>query len=177
MNSITYRGPSLATLHEEYAKAGRIDDRAPIHGRRRILIEAPVAVVWETLTDLDRWREILEPELHAISAPEGIIPGATFSRTIRRATIEATFAVVDEPHELAWSGSAFGANVVHRFVLVSDGQERTVAGVEESMAGRMLGTFFTVQRLVLSLEASLRGLKRAAEARSGQGASLRPVEV
>lgn len=168
MNSITYRGPSLATLHENYAKNGRIDERAPIHGRRRITIDAPVSVVWETLTDLPRWGEILEPDLRAIAAPNGIVPDAVFTRTIRRANITARFAVVEENRELAWSGSAFGANVVHRFLLVPEADDRTTAVVEESMAGRMLGTFFSVHRLIASLETSLRALKRAAEARAAE---------
>ncbi len=176
MNSITYRGPSLATLHETYAKSGRMDERAPIRGRRAITIEAPVSVVWQTLTDLRRWRSILEPELKAIDAPGGIVPDAEFTRIIRRANITARFAVVEENRELAWTGSAFGANVVHRFVLTPDGEDRTTAAVEESMAGPMLGTFFSVHKLIVSLENSLRGLKRAAEARA-ERAELSQMEA
>jgi hypothetical protein len=177
VNSITYRGPSLTTLHESYAKNRKIDEQAPIRGRRRIAIDAPVEVVWETLADLPCWGSILEPDLKVINAPDGIVPDAEFTRTIRRANITARFAVVDPNRELAWTGSAFGANVVHRFVLEPDGDDRTIATVEESMAGRMLGTFFSAQKLLASLETSLRGLKRAAEARAAERAALTQIEA
>lgn len=167
MNSMTYRGPALKTLHEDYAKKGRIDDDAPIRGRRRIAIEAPVALVWTTLIDLPRWNEILEPDVKDVVAPDGIAADAVFSRTLRRAKITAKFAVVDENRELAWTGSSFGAHVVHRFQLepASEGTTTSVL-VEESMAGRLLGTFFSVEKLCASLETGLRGLKKVSEARA-----------
>lgn len=175
MNSITYRGPSLTELHEDYAKNGRIDDRAPIRARRAITIEAPVDVVWETLTGFSRWSESLEPDLKHVAAEEGVVPDAVFTRTIQRANIVARFAVVDENRELAWTGSSFGANVVHRFRLEPSDEGRTRVVVEQSMAGRLLGTFFDVQKLAASLETSLRHLKRAAEARSVEGDATQPA--
>ncbi len=176
MSSMTYRGPSLATLHEDYAKKGRIDDRAPIRGRRAVTIDAPVDVVWNTLTDLPRWNEILEPETKNVSAADGIVPDAPFSRTIRRASITAIFAVVEENRELAWTGSSFGANVVHRFQLERSGKSTTRVLVEESMAGRLLGMFLDAEKLATTLETSLRGLKRAAESRWAEPAGAPRAE-
>lgn len=36
-----YTGPSLDTLHEEYAKKSRIDERAPLISVASITIDAP----------------------------------------------------------------------------------------------------------------------------------------
>lgn len=177
MNRMTYRGPALETLHDEYAKNGRIDDDAPIRGRRRIAIEAPVALVWKTLIDLPRWNEILEPDVKDVAAPDGIAADAVFTRTIRRAKITARFAVVDENRELAWTGSSFGANVVHRFLLEPASEGTTSVLVEESMAGRLLGTFFSVEKLCASLEAGLRGLKKVSEARAVESTGVPSSEV
>jgi hypothetical protein len=166
MNSITYRGPSLATLHEQYAKNGRIDDKAPIRGGRAIMVEAPAEAVWRTLVDVERWPETMEPDIKHVSVPDGVVEGAEFTRKIGRAEIRAKFAVVNANRELAWTGSAFGANVVHRFALEpANGATKLI--VQESMAGRFLGTFFNVEALNGSLERNLRLLKRASEARVG----------
>ena len=60
-HALTYRGPSLTALHEEYAKAHRIDEHAPLAGRRQIVVDTPVDRVWRTLTDVLAWDTNLEP--------------------------------------------------------------------------------------------------------------------
>jgi hypothetical protein len=45
LKQLFYRGPSIDVLHEEYAKKGRIDARAPVGAAREIRIEAPLGRV------------------------------------------------------------------------------------------------------------------------------------
>jgi hypothetical protein len=45
LKQLFYRGPSINVLHEEYAKKGRIDARAPVGAARDIRIEAPAGKV------------------------------------------------------------------------------------------------------------------------------------
>jgi hypothetical protein len=164
LKTLTYRGPALAVLHEEYAKKHRIDPEAPTHGRREVVISAPAAQVWRTLTDVQSWGTTLEPGVHDIDLEQGVQVDAPFSRSNKGARMKARFAVVDADRELAWTGSAFGAKVVHRFVVEPLTEASTKVVVEESMAGPLLAVAFSSDKLVALLETSLAALKSAAEA-------------
>jgi len=50
-----YIGPSLGTLHEEYAKKSRIDEQAPLVSAASITIEVPVPEVWAVISDVASW--------------------------------------------------------------------------------------------------------------------------
>ena len=50
-----YTGPSLGTLHEEYAKKSRIDEQAPLISVASITIEAPGPAVWAVIGDVAGW--------------------------------------------------------------------------------------------------------------------------
>ncbi len=162
-NALTYRGPSLAQLHEEYAKGHRIDDRAPFQGRRETVIDAAVDRVWRTLTDVPAWDTNLEPGVTNIRLENGVAVDATFRRSNKGARMTARFAVVKKDRELAWTGQAFGAKVVHRFELEPESAGTTRVVVEESMAGPLLAVLFSTAKLVDLLDTSLRTLKSAAE--------------
>ncbi len=162
-NALTYRGPSLAHLHEDYAKEHRTDAHAPFRGRREIVIAAPVDRVWRTLADVPSWNTNLEPGVKNIRLENGVAVDATFRRSINGARMTARFAVVQKDRELAWTGQAFGAKAVHRFVLEPEAADTTRVVVEESMAGPLLAFMFSTTKLVDLLDASLRTLKSAAE--------------
>ena len=55
LKQLFYSGPSIEVLHEEYAKKGRIDARAPVGAAGEIRIEAPVGRVWELLVNVPAW--------------------------------------------------------------------------------------------------------------------------
>lgn len=50
-----YSGPSLAVLHEEYARNGRIDAAAQLTNSSDLVVDAPVGRVWEVIGDLRTW--------------------------------------------------------------------------------------------------------------------------
>ncbi|QNE17435.1 molecular chaperone Hsp90 [Kribbella qitaiheensis] len=162
-NSLFYTGPSITVLHEEYAKKSRIDDRAAIQGRREIVIAAPIERVWQKLSDVPSWDTNLEPGVKDIQLENGVTVDGRFTRAKSGAKMKARFAVVDGPHEIAWTGAAFGAKVVHRFTLESTGENSTRVVVEESMAGPLFGLFFNSKKLGAVLVESLDTLKRASE--------------
>jgi hypothetical protein len=41
LNKLLYAGPPLRVLHDEYAKKGRIDDKAPVATAYEVHIKAP----------------------------------------------------------------------------------------------------------------------------------------
>ncbi|WP_020386439.1 SRPBCC family protein [Kribbella catacumbae] len=162
-NSLFYTGPSIAVLHEEYAKKSRIDDRAAIQGRREITIAAPIERVWQKLSDVPNWATNLEPGVKDIQLENGVAVDSRFTRVKGGAKMKARFAVVNGPQEIAWTGAALGAKVVHRFTLESVSENTTRVVVEESMAGPLFGLLFNNKKLDAVLVESLETLKLASE--------------
>ena len=166
--TLFYVGPSLQTLHDEYAKKHRIDGRAPLQGRREVVVNAPVAKVWGVLSDVPAWDKNLEPGVHDIHVEDGVVVDAPFTRTSRGTRMKARFAVVDKERELAWTGSVRGGvKAVHRYCLepLSDTTTKVTAG--ESMAGPLLAlAAFTQAKLTALMENCLATLKAACEADS-----------
>ena len=162
--SLTYFGPSLAQLHGDYAKKSRIDERAPIAAHEETTVHAPAGVVWQKLSDVPAWATNLEPGVRKINVPSGVRVDARFSRTAGGARMRSRFAVVNPERELAWTGSAFGMKVVHRFTLEPLSTTSTRVVVEESMAGPPLAALFSTGKLRALLRGSLGTLKAAAEA-------------
>ncbi|GGY05665.1 SRPBCC family protein [Streptomyces hiroshimensis] len=159
-----YVGPPLRTLHEEYAKGGRIDTAAPVTAVCGIRTAAPPAVVWRLLSDLDGWPGWV-PGVAAMSGggPGGAVPGLSFRWKLGGMTIRSTMAVVTPERELCWTGLLAGTRAVHRFRLVPlpDGGTEVVS--EESIGGPLLALYYSSERLEQVLRAWLSALKTLAE--------------
>jgi Polyketide cyclase / dehydrase and lipid transport len=98
LSRLFYTGPSLPTLHEEYAKHSRIDEAAQRTSESSVLIEAPVPQVWALLSDVARWPSWY-PQMTVLSIG-AVRPDAPLHWKLGRVAIRSTFAVVNPPHEL-----------------------------------------------------------------------------
>ena len=163
LKALTYSSPALATLHEDYAKKHRVDERAPYLARATTTIEAPVATVWNRLCDVRSWAENLEPGVRDIDVPDGVVTDAWFWRRAGGIRMSARFAVVEPRRELAWTGRALGLRVVHRFTLEAVTGTRTTVEAEESMAGSPMAVLFSQAKLQALVEGSLGTLRAACE--------------
>ncbi|MCX5206179.1 SRPBCC family protein [Streptomyces sp. NBC_00237] len=165
LKRLLYRGPSMEVLHEEYAKKGRLDERAPLSGAYEIRIEAPLERVWTLLSEPANWPSI-DPAIHGVtveSSSGGAEVDARFTWVNGRNRIRSRFAVIDPGKELVWTGLAAGAKAVHRHVLEATDDGATLVRTEESMGGPLLVLFFSDAKLHRVLEKWLKGLKKAAE--------------
>ena len=165
LKQLFYSGPSIEVLHEEYAKKGRIDEKAPITTAYKVRIEAPVERVWELLSDPQNW-ETFDPDIHDVRLNSGVKADARFIWSNGKVRMKSRFAVVDAAREITWTGVASGAKAVHRHVLEptdDDGATRLLC--EESMAGPLLILFFNNAKLQAGLKKWLGALKTAAEER------------
>jgi hypothetical protein len=163
-NGLTYRGPSIDELYAQYASKGRIDSQAPIVAAYEIEVNAPVERVWEVLSNLEEWPSVHQEVSH-VQNDEGVVPGAQFTWRNGRTTLSSRFAVVDQHHELTWTGTSMGAKAVHRHVLSEAHDEHTRLATEESMAGSLVALFFSSAKLEASLEQWLRAISAAAESK------------
>ena len=75
-----YTGPSLHTLHEEYAKQSRIDEAAQLTSESSVIIDAPVSQVWAVVSDAASWPAWfsrdgrVRRQLHRPAAAAGELP-------------------------------------------------------------------------------------------------------
>jgi len=165
LKQLFYSGPSIGVLHEEYAKKGRIDEKAPITTAYEVCIEAPVERVWELLSDPPNW-ETFDPDIHDVHLDSGVKADARFTWRNGTVRMKSRFAVVEGAREITWTGVAYGAKVVHRHVLGPTGDGgATRLLCEESMAGPLLILFFNNAKLQAGLKKWLGALKTAAEER------------
>jgi uncharacterized membrane protein len=167
-----YAGPPLKELHEEYAKKGRIDEKAPVKSVDSITIDAPVATVWQLLGDLQNWAR-WRSDAH-VTKLGPIEPDARFRWKIRGASIRSTFAVVATEREIAWTGVAMGwIKAVDRCRLAPTEDGRTTVTMEESMSGPLLTFLYSNSKLRKGHQSALQMLKTAAE--TGRDTEKRPA--
>ncbi|NVI89436.1 SRPBCC family protein [Actinomadura sp. BRA 177] len=156
--------PSLATLHDEYALRGRIDEAAPVTNTSSVLIDASPDRVWDVLAGLRGW-ETWAPgfKLRALDAVE---PGREFRWTQNGTPLRSRFAVVDPGRELSWTGSMLGLyRAVDRMVLTPE-NGRTRVTLQESLDGPLVRLIYGQDKLRAGHETRLAALKAHIEARA-----------
>ena len=140
---------------------------ASLSSRREIEVGAPPEVVWEVLTDFDRWQE-WNPEVKSMSYEGPLAPGAMFRWKAGPGTIVSTVEEVNRPTYIRWRGRTLSISALHewRFVERASG---THVETEESFSGFLVrlarGTL--QKQLDRALEDGLGHLKREAERRAG----------
>lgn len=164
MSHLLYRGPALEVLHEEYAKQGRIDDRAPVLASSCVDIDAPVARVWKILGAVLDWPTV-DPAISKVQLPAGVEVDAPFAWVNAGARIKSRFAVVSRDSELTWTGVSFGARAVHRHIIRETPGGGTQLESAESMAGPLLTLMFSSSKLNGGMTRWLTAIKAAAETR------------
>jgi hypothetical protein len=162
LKRLFYGGPSIGVLHEEYAKRGRIDERAPVKSSGEIRIGARVERVWELLTDLRSW-DGWAPGIHDVRLDSAVAVDASFSWSIGRTHIKSVFAKVEPGRELTWTGAALWTKAVDRHVLEPTEDGATRLYVEESLAGALVPLLFSRAKLEVQHQRWLAAFKAAAE--------------
>jgi uncharacterized protein YndB with AHSA1/START domain len=139
---------------------------APVRSRREIDVAAPPDVVWEVLTDFDKWQE-WNPEVKSMSFDGPLAPGAMFRWKAGPGTIVSTVEEIDRPRYIRWRGRTLSIAAIHEWRL--EGRDGgTHVETDESFSGtvaRLLRGSLQKQ-LDRSLEEGLDHLKREAERRA-----------
>jgi hypothetical protein len=162
LERLFYGGPSFGVLHEEYAKRGRIDERAPVKASGEIRIEAPVERVWALLRDLRGW-EGWAPRVHDVRLDSAVAVDASFSWSIGRTRIKSVLAIVEPGRELTWTGAALWTKAVDRHVLEPTEDGATRLYIEESLAGALVPLLFGSAKLEVQHRRWLAAFKEVAE--------------
>lgn len=157
-----YGGPSFEVLHEEYAKQGQIDDRAPVKASSSIYIDAPVERVWELLINLPDW-PALDSSIRDMQLEAGANVDARFNFRLNNFPIKAKFAVINPDRELHWTGASLWFKAVDLHVLEPTHDGGTRLYIAESLAGVLAPLFMSSERLKVQHETWLTAFQRAAE--------------
>ncbi|HEU5023574.1 MAG TPA: SRPBCC family protein [Spirillospora sp.] len=149
--------PTLATLHDEYALRGRIDEEASVVSASSVLIDASPARIWDVLADLRGWEGwATDFRLRALDAVE---PGREFRWAQKGVPLRSRFAVVAPGRELSWTGSMLGLyRAVDRMVLAVE-NGRTRVTLQESLDGPLVRLVYGEDKLRAGHEARLAALK------------------
>jgi uncharacterized protein YndB with AHSA1/START domain len=139
---------------------------APVRSRREIDVSAPPDVVWEVLTDFDRWQE-WNPDVKSMSFDGPLAPGAMFRWKAGPGTIVSTVEEIDRPSYIRWRGRTLSIAALHEWRF--EGRDGgTHVETDESFSGmlaRLLRGSLQKQ-LDRALEEGLEHLKREAERRA-----------
>jgi len=139
---------------------------ASISSRREIEVGAPPEVVWEILTNFDRWPD-WNPEVKSMSYEGALAPGAMFRWKAGPGTIVSTVEEVDRPTYIRWRGRTLSISALHEWWF-EERDSGTHVETEESFSGFLVrlvrGTL--QKQLDRALEEGLGHLKREAERRA-----------
>ena len=140
-----------------------VDLQAPVISKHEILIDAPLAVVWDLHTDVNGWTT-WQTEITEAHIDGRLEPGNSFNWTSYNFPVRSTVYEVTEGKRVLWGGTADGITGIHewQFAEKPSGVEVTTT---ESFSGDPVSADPEALQGILdsSLSAWLSHLKAAAE--------------
>ncbi len=130
-----------------------------------ITIQAPLEVVWRTLTEIDQWpswqRSVSKASLKSLLAPQ-----AEFHWTSGGMKIHSQVMEISAPTAIRWSGRTLGTKADHTWSLTRT-EDGTKVTSSETMHGWLVSVLsvFNKDFLDSSLLEALADLKKEAERR------------
>jgi uncharacterized protein YndB with AHSA1/START domain len=142
------------------------DERAPVRAASEIDIAAPPEVVWDVLTEFDRWPD-WNPDVKSMSYTGPLEPGSQFRWKAGPGTIVSTLQQVEPARLISWTGRTMSINAVHVWRL-EPRAGGTWVRTEESYTGLLARVFRGPIRKTLekALREGLQHLKAEAERRA-----------
>lgn len=141
----------------------KIDNNAPLHAEKDILIFAPIERVWSELTNIDQWPG-WQPDVTASRLEGGLAAGSMFFWKAKGLDIRSTIQILEPVERIGWTGNSLGMRAIHIWTFEKR-ENSTFVKTEESLSGwfpRIL-KFFDPKFLEKSLQNSLQVLKTHAE--------------
>jgi hypothetical protein len=140
-----------------------INKSAPAVATHELLINAPMQIIWNLVTEIDRWPS-WNPAVKSAKLNGSFEVGTTFDWKSGGISIVSTLQKIEPTSKLVWTGKAIGTRAIHVWSL-----QHTPAGVlvctSESFEGWLVSLMRKTMQKTLdeSLVAWLNELKRRAE--------------
>lgn len=145
-----------------------VNHEAPAIAEADAFIRAPIATVWNVLTDFQNW-PAWNKSVSKMQVDGPVETGTSFEWIADGWKLASCLEEVVPPKRIAWSGTTLGIRSVHVWDLAEEGQGTRVHTVEsfEGLVPRLL-RHFTRKTLAKSLDQGVAALKAEAESRAGR---------
>ena len=143
-----------------------VDLKAPVVSKHQVVIDAPLAVVWNLHTDVNDWTT-WQTDITDAHIEGQMQPGNSFEWTSYNFPVRSTVYEVTDSQRVLWGGTADGITGIHEWLFAE-----TPKGVQvtttESFSGEPVDADPAAMQGMLdsSLSAWLAHLKLAAEAKA-----------
>ncbi len=141
----------------------QIDNNAPFVGKKEILINAPIVVVWKIQSDINNWPK-WQKDVSFAKLEGDLQKGTSFRWKAMGMGITSTLQNVIPNKIISWTGNSIGMKAIHIWKFEKQGNKTKVI-TEESLSGwfpRIL-KIFKKDFLDESLTKALETLKIEAE--------------
>jgi hypothetical protein len=139
-----------------------INEDAPVKAVAQIVIDAPVAHVWNILANIQDW-PAWQTDINAVSIKQKPAVGVPFEWSTGAGSIHSRLALFEPRRRLAWTGRLFVFHAIHIWILTSLPNGQTLIQTRESMSGWPIGLFYSSGNLLSTDHQWLADLKKKAE--------------
>ena len=142
-----------------------INENASVKSKNQIEIDAPLATVWDVLTDINNWANWQKAVLETIVDGE-IKEGTRFNWKAGGLSFKSRIHTVNSMSMFGWTGTTFGASAIHNWTF-KEKDNKTIVKVEESLQGvfpRLFRGYFQ-KNLDAGVRTNLEELKTASESK------------
>lgn len=142
-----------------------INENASVKSKNQIEIDAPLATVWDVLTDINNWANWQKAVSETIVDGE-IKEGTRFNWKAGGLSFKSRIHTVNSMSMFGWTGTTFGASAIHNWTF-KEKDNKTIVKVEESLQGvfpRLFRGYFQ-KNLDAGVRTNLEELKTASESK------------
>lgn len=140
-----------------------IDRKAPLIGRKEIIINAPINHVWKIQSDIENWSK-WQKEISSVKMYGNLKKGSVFKWKAMGISISSVLQSVERDKEISWTGNSIGMHAIHCWYFQKT-DNKTKVITEESLSGwfPLLIKIFKPNFLETSLQKTLETLKNYSE--------------
>jgi hypothetical protein len=140
-----------------------VDLQAPVISEHKILIDAPLAVVWDMHTDVNEWTT-WQTDITEAHIDGRLEPGTSFDWTSYNFPVRSTVYEVTDSKRVLWGGTADGITGIHEWQFAEKPRGVEVTTRESFSGDPVSADRGAIQSMLdMSLSAWLSHLKAAAE--------------
>jgi hypothetical protein len=142
-----------------------INDKAPVQASAEIVVDAPVGIVWDVLSDIRNWSE-WNPSVSTVSMYGEFAPQTEFHWKADGVMLKSQLQEIEPQQRLVWTGRSPGVRAIHVWEFEEQGERTRVVTREcfEGLLSRLMSGPLT-RMLTTSLDKGLQSLKDESERR------------
>jgi len=111
----------------------KINDKAPVVARQKIIINAPIEIIWKVLTSINDWPK-WQSAITQAQLKGSIEEGTEFVWKAGGLNFRSKIHTCQPYQVFGWTGKTIGASAIHNWTFKQQG-ENTLVFVEESLQG------------------------------------------